>query len=75
MGTVLEMGDEFKSTHPSGRSRIAVLEAHMAEVMPLYAKAMNMPMEKLPAHTPNMANLGGAPVDAGDEDSQRPLKK
>lgn len=75
MGTVLEMGDEFKSTHPSGRSRIAVLEAHMGEVMPLYARAMNMPMEKLPAHTPNMANLGGAPVDAGDDDSQRPLKK
>lgn len=75
MGTVLEAGDEFTSTHPSGRSRIAVLEAHMAEVMPLYAKAMNMPMERIPAHQPNMANLGGAPVDAGDEDRQHPLKK
>ncbi|SDC38704.1 Peptidase family M48 [Cupriavidus sp. YR651] len=75
MGTVLQAGDEFTSTHPSGRSRIAVLEAHMAEVMPLYAKAMSMPMEKLAPYKPNMANLGGAPVDAGDEDRQRPLKK
>ncbi|RZT38604.1 M48 family metallopeptidase [Cupriavidus agavae] len=75
MGTVLAAGDEFTSTHPSGRSRIAVLEAHMKEVLPLYAAAISMPMEKLPAHRPNMANLGGAPVDAGDEDQQSPLKK
>ncbi|MEN7529949.1 MULTISPECIES: M48 family metallopeptidase [unclassified Cupriavidus] len=75
MGTVLQAGDEFTSTHPSGRSRIAVLEAHMNEVLPLYAQAMSMPMDKLPMHQPNMANLGGAPVDAGDEDQRSPLKK
>lgn len=75
MGAVLKAGDEFTSTHPSGRSRIAVLQAHMNEVLPLYAKAMNMPMEKLPPYKANMADLRDAPVDAGDEDLQHPLKK
>ncbi|MBV8273157.1 MAG: M48 family metallopeptidase [Cupriavidus sp.] len=75
MGTVLKAGDEFTSTHPSGRNRIAVLEAHMNEVLPLYAKAINMPMDKLPPYKANMANLQGAPVDTGDEDRQHPLKK
>lgn len=75
MGAVLKAGDEFTSTHPSGRSRIAVLQAHMNEVLPLYAKAMNMPMEKLPPYKANMADLHDAPVDAGDEDLQHPLKK
>lgn len=73
MGTVLKAGDEFTSTHPSGRSRIAVLEAHMNEVLPLYARAMEKPMNELAPYKPNMANLGGAPVDAGDEDSHKPL--
>ncbi|GAA7759473.1 peptidase M48 [Cupriavidus sp. SHE] len=75
MGAVLKAGDEFTSTHPSGRSRIAVLQAHMNEVLPLYAKAMNMPMEKLPPYKANMTDLHDAPVDAGDEDLQHPLKK
>lgn len=75
MGKFLQAGDEFTSTHPSGRSRIAVLEAHMKEVLPLYAASMNMPMVKLAPYQPNMTNLGGAPVDEGDEDRQHPLKK
>ena len=75
MGKFLQAGDEFSSTHPSGRSRIAVLEAHMKEVLPLYAKSMNMPMERLPVHQANMTGLGAAPMDAGDEDERRPLKK
>lgn len=74
LGTVLQAGDEFTSTHPSGRSRIAVLESHMKEVLPLYARAMEMPTEKLAPYQPNMANLRGAPEDAGDEDQRRPLK-
>lgn len=74
MGKFLQAGDEFTSTHPSGRSRIAVLEAHMKEVLPLYAHAMEMPMEKLAPYQPNMSNLGGAPVDAGDDDQRKPLK-
>ena len=75
LGKFLQAGDEFSSTHPSGRSRIAVLEAHMKEVLPLYAKSMNMPMERLPVHQANMTGLGAAPMDAGDEDERRPLKK
>jgi len=75
MGTVLKAGDEFTSTHPSGRSRIAVLQAHMNEVLPLYAKSMSMPMDKLPPYKANMADLHDAPVDSGDEDRQHPLKK
>lgn len=75
MGKFLQAGDDFSSTHPSGRSRIAVLEAHMKEVLPLYARSMNMPMDKLAPHQANMAGLAGAPVDAGDEDERRPLKK
>jgi len=75
MGTVLKAGDEFTSTHPSGRSRIAVLQAHMNEVLPLYAKSMSMPMDKLPPYKTNMADLHDAPVDSGDEDRQHPLKK
>ena len=74
MGKFLRAGDEFSSTHPSGRSRIAVLEAHMKEVLPLYARAMEMPMEKLSPYQTNMANLGGAPVDNGDDDQRKPLK-
>jgi len=34
-----------------------------------------MPMDKLAPHQANMAGLAGAPVDAGDEDERRPLKK
>jgi Zn-dependent protease with chaperone function len=69
-----EMG-EFLSTHPSGHSRIAVLEQHLPEVMLLYAQAMKMPMEMLPAHQTNMAGLDGAPQDSGDENRTQPLKR
>lgn len=75
MGTMLDPAEEMLSTHPSGRSRIAVLDKHMNEALVLYANSMNMPMEMLPPHQPNMANLGDAPVDEGDEDRMHPLKK
>ncbi|AOY91996.1 peptidase M48 [Cupriavidus sp. USMAA2-4] len=77
MGTVTQSqaGAEFLSTHPSGRSRIAELEKHMPEVLPLYVQARNMTMSELPPYQANMKNLGDAPVDSGDEDKQRPLKK
>lgn len=79
MGTVAQKSSgnsaSFLSTHPSGRSRIADLEKHMPEVLPLYARTVSTPVEKLPAYRPNMANLGGAPVDSGDEDRGKPLKR
>lgn len=74
MGTMLDPAEEMLSTHPSGRSRIAVLDKHMKEALLLYAASMNMPMEMLPPHQANMANLGDAPVDEGDEDRMHPLK-
>ncbi|CAG2126744.1 putative Zn-dependent protease [Cupriavidus plantarum] len=75
MGTMLDPGEEMLSTHPSGRSRIAVLEQHMKEALRLFARAKDMPMEMLPAHETNMTNLGDAPVDEGDDDRMHPLKK
>ena len=60
MGTVTQSqaGAEFLSTHPSGRSRIAELEKHMPEVLPLYVQARNMTMSELPPYQANMKNLG-----------------
>ncbi|WP_444633431.1 M48 family metallopeptidase [Cupriavidus oxalaticus] len=75
MGKVSQSGTEFLSTHPSGRSRIADLEKHMPEVLPLYARAINTPLDRLPPYRANMAGLGDAPVDAGDEDRSKPLKR
>ncbi len=70
-----QQGSEFLSTHPSGRTRIAELEKHLPEVLPLYARAIESSMAKLPEYRANMANLGGAPEDSGDDDRQKPLKK
>ncbi|MCY1290359.1 hypothetical protein D9M70_394990 [compost metagenome] len=75
MGKVSQAGTEFLSTHPSGRSRIADLEKHMPEVLPLYARAINTPVDRLPPYRANMAGLGDAPVDAGDDDRSKPLKR
>ena len=75
MGQVTQSGAEFLSTHPSGRSRIADLEKHLPEVLPLYARATNTTVDKLPAYRANMAGLGGAPVDSGDDDRQKPLQR
>lgn len=75
MGTVSQSGAEFLSTHPSGRSRIADLEKHLPEVLPLYAHARNTTVDRLPPYRPNMTNLAGAPVDSGDDDRERPLRK
>jgi len=74
MVTQSQAGAEFLSTHPSGRSRIAELEKHMPEVLPLYARTRNATVANLPPYRPNMKNLGDAPVDSGDEDKQKPLK-
>ncbi|MDF3836353.1 M48 family metallopeptidase [Cupriavidus basilensis] len=70
-----QSGSEFLSTHPSGRTRIAELEKHMPEVLPLYARAIDTSVAKLQPYRANMANLGAAPVDSGDDDRQKPLKR
>ena len=75
MGKVSQSGTEFLSTHPSGRNRIAELEKHLPEVLPLYARASNTTVDRLPPYRANMANLGGAPVDSGDDDRQKPLQR
>ncbi|BDB22838.1 M48 family metallopeptidase [Cupriavidus sp. P-10] len=75
MGKMSQSGTEFLSTHPSGRSRIADLEKHMPEVLPLYARAINTSVDRLPPYRANMAGLGDAPVDAGDDDRSKPLKR
>lgn len=66
---------DFLSTHPSGQSRIAELQRHMPEVLPLYARAIGTTVERLPAYRTNMGGLANAPVDRGDEDKQQPLKR
>ncbi|AXV78282.1 MULTISPECIES: M48 family metallopeptidase [Ralstonia solanacearum species complex] len=63
----------FLSTHPSGRTRMAVLSRHLPETLPLYADALRMPMAKLPEYRSNMQYLGAAPVDNGDEAPMRPM--
>lgn len=66
---------DFLSTHPSGRTRIAELEKHMPQVLPLYARSINTTVDKLPPYRANMANLGGAPVDSGDDNRTKPLPR
>lgn len=66
---------DFLSTHPSGRTRIAELQRHLPEVLPLYARAINTSVDKLPPYRTNTAGLGSAPVDRGDEDRDKPLKR
>ncbi|MBU9579972.1 M48 family metallopeptidase [Ralstonia mannitolilytica] len=64
---------QFLSTHPSGRTRMAVLSRHLPETLPLFAEALHMPMGRLPEYRSNMQYLGAAPVDNGDEAPMRPM--
>jgi predicted Zn-dependent protease len=64
---------QFLSTHPSGRTRMAVLSRHLPETLPLFADALHMPMGRLPEYRSNMQYLGAAPVDNGDEAPMRPM--
>jgi Zn-dependent protease with chaperone function len=41
---------EWLSTHPSGESRIAEIQKNLFDVMPLYAKAKNTTIDRLPAY-------------------------
>ena len=40
----------FLSTHPSGSDRIAEMNSHMAQVLPLYARSKGVSVEQLPAY-------------------------
>ncbi|CAJ0821895.1 Beta-barrel assembly-enhancing protease [Ralstonia wenshanensis] len=64
---------QFLSTHPSGRTRMAVLSRHLPETLTLFADARHMTMAKLPEYRSNMQYLGAAPVDNGDEAPMRPM--
>ena len=41
---------EWLSTHPSGESRIAEIQRNLFDVLPLYAKAKNTTIDRLPAY-------------------------
>ena len=41
---------EIFSTHPGGETRIKDMEAHMNVLLPLYARAKNTSVAKLPAY-------------------------
>ncbi|MEC5163575.1 MULTISPECIES: M48 family metallopeptidase [unclassified Janthinobacterium] len=40
----------FMSTHPSGADRIDIMQSHMGQVLPLYARSKGVSVEKLPAY-------------------------
>ncbi len=76
MGTISGNGPiEFLSTHPSGTSRIAELQKHIPDVLPLYARTKGVAADRLPPYRTNVSNLGNAPVDAGDQNRSKPLGK
>lgn len=47
---------ELLSTHPGGETRIKDMEAHMNVLLPLYARAKNTSVAKLPAYQTNPLN-------------------
>jgi predicted Zn-dependent protease len=52
---------QWFSTHPSGKNRIAEMQKHMPEVMPLYAKAKSADMSALPPYQSNVKGVGPIP--------------
>ena len=44
---------EFLSTHPSGKDRIAQMNSHMAQVLPLYARSKGVSVSDLPPYRSN----------------------
>ncbi|WP_334189431.1 M48 family metallopeptidase [Noviherbaspirillum sp.] len=58
MGMVSKNGPpQWLSTHPAGTARIAQMEKHMAQVMPLYAKAKGVPLKSLPPYESNVKGI------------------
>jgi len=46
---------ELLSTHPGGENRIAIMEEHMDQLLPLYARAKGTTAGKLPPYRTNVA--------------------
>jgi predicted Zn-dependent protease len=51
---------QWLSTHPAGKNRIARMQKHLPEVMPLYAKAKGTSVKALPPYQTNVRGI--APV-------------
>jgi predicted Zn-dependent protease len=51
---------QWFSTHPAGNNRIAEMQKHLAEVMPLYAKAKGKQLAGLPPYLSNVSGI--API-------------
>jgi predicted Zn-dependent protease len=49
---------QWFSTHPAGKNRIAEIQKHMPEVMPLFAKAKGMQLAALPPYQSNVKGVG-----------------
>jgi predicted Zn-dependent protease len=46
---------ELLSTHPGGENRIAIMEEHMGQLLPVYARAKGTTAAKLPPYRTNVA--------------------
>lgn len=51
---------QWLSTHPAGNNRIALMQKHLPDVMPLYAKTKGTTVKALPAYQSNVQGI--APV-------------
>ena len=51
---------QWLSTHPAGKNRIAQMQKHLPDVMPLFAKAKGADVRKLPPYQSNVQGI--APV-------------
>lgn len=51
---------QWLSTHPAGKSRIAEMQKHLPNVMPLYARAKGVRLQALPPYQSNLQGL--API-------------
>jgi predicted Zn-dependent protease len=49
---------QWFSTHPAGKNRIAEMQKHMPDVMPLYAKAKRTELAALPPYRTNVRQIG-----------------
>lgn len=61
MGMISRNGPpQWLSTHPAGKNRIAQMQKHMPDVMPLYAKSKALPLAQLPPYQTNVKGI--API-------------
>ena len=52
---------QWLSTHPAGKNRIAEIDKHLPEVMPLYAKAHGFDVNKLAPYQANVKGIAAIP--------------